>query len=78
MGFFDARLVAGIHHHVHQGSGVGGINFGSFGVKRVILHTHLSPTGPSALDFQMLKQTKQASSYVYELFGGGLTKFYNK
>lgn len=55
--------------------GENGINFAKYDVNRVILHTHRSPTGPSAIDFQMLRDTGQRSSYIYELFGGGLTKF---
>ena len=57
--------------------GPAGIHFGD-DVRRVILHTHPMTTGPSSLDFRMLKQLGQKSSYIYELFGGGLTKFYRK
>ncbi len=56
--------------------GRGGIDFAEFELNRVIVHTHPSPTGPSALDLDMLRRTGQYSSYIYELFGGGLTKFY--
>jgi len=45
-------------------------------VRRLILHTHPKTTGPSAVDFQMLKDLGQKSSWIYELFGGGLTKFW--
>ncbi len=58
--------------------GTGGINFAPFSqnLRRVILHTHPTPTGgPSAFDFNMLNQMGQRSSWIYELFGGGLTKF---
>jgi len=54
--------------------GEGGMTFPD-GLRRVILHTHPRPTGPSPLDFQMLELTGQRSSWIYELFGGGLTKF---
>ena len=54
--------------------GSGGIQFGE-DVARVILHTHPFTTGPSAADFAMLAQMEQRSSWIYELFGGGLTKF---
>jgi RHS repeat-associated protein len=57
--------------------GTGGIDFsGMDDLNRIILHTHPTTTGPSALDFQMLQQTGQQSSWIYELFGGGLTKFH--
>ncbi|MCZ2341261.1 MAG: SEC-C domain-containing protein [Bacteroidales bacterium] len=57
--------------------GSGGITFEAFGVnlRRVILHTHPRVTGPSPPDFLMLQQLGQKSSWIYELFGGGLTKF---
>jgi hypothetical protein len=45
-------------------------------VRRLILHTHPKTTGPSVVDFQMLKDLGQKSSWIYELFGGGLTKFW--
>jgi hypothetical protein len=54
--------------------GSGGIQFGS-DLRRVIMHTHSSSTGPSAIDFLMLEQTGQRHSYIYELFGGGRTRF---
>jgi len=54
--------------------GSGGIHFGN-DVRRVIIHTHPSTTGPSHFDFQMLDALGQRSSYIYELFGGGLTRF---
>jgi hypothetical protein len=54
--------------------GTGGIQFGS-DLRRVLMHTHPSTTGPSAADFQMLQQTGQQHSYIYELFGGGRTRF---
>jgi RHS repeat-associated protein len=53
--------------------GAGGIILPS-NLNRVIIHTHPFPTGPSALDFQMLEQTGQQSTWIYELFGGGLIK----
>lgn len=56
----------------------GGINFGAYNVRRVLIHTHPTATGPSSIDFLMLQQTGQRSSYIYELFGGGLTKFGRK
>jgi hypothetical protein len=54
-----------------------GISFETFGdtLRRIILHTHPTTTGPSAADFAMLEQLGQKSSWIYELFGGGLTKF---
>jgi hypothetical protein len=52
----------------------GGIQFGD-DLKRVLLHTHPTTTGPSAADFRMLEQLGQRHSYIYELFGGGLTRF---
>lgn len=55
--------------------GAGGMSFENFAVRRVLLHTHPSPTGPSNVDFLMLQQTGQRSSWIYELFGGGLTRF---
>jgi hypothetical protein len=64
--------------------GAGGIDFSTYGknLDRIILHTHGRPTGPSDVDFQMLKDMGQKSSYIYELFGGGypkgLTKFTQK
>ena len=57
---------------VHGGRG--GIEFGQ-GLRRVLLHTHPTTTGPSAADFAMLQQTGQRSSWIYELFGGGLSRF---
>lgn len=54
--------------------GRGGIEFGP-DLKRVIGHTHPTPTGPSAADFQMLRDTGQRHSYIYELFGGGRSRF---
>jgi hypothetical protein len=58
--------------------GRGGIDFASFirDLRRVIIHTHPTTTGPSAVDLEMLRQLGQRSSYIYELFGGGLTKFF--
>jgi len=41
----------------------------------VIIHTHPSTTGPSHFDFEMLNVLGQRSSYIYELFGGGLIRF---
>ncbi|CAN5141189.1 hypothetical protein BH09MYX1_BH09MYX1_32750 [soil metagenome] len=55
--------------------GAGGMSFEGFAVRRVLGHTHPVPTGPSAVDFVMLQQTGQRSSWIYELFGGGLTRF---
>ena len=43
-------------------------------VKRVIIHTHPTPTGPSAFDFDMLRQLGQQSSRILEI-GAGVTKF---
>ena len=57
--------------------GPGGIIFDDR-IKRIILHTHPTPTGPSAADFEMLRRLGQRSSFLYELFGGGLTKFFLK
>ena len=54
--------------------GADGITFGG-DVKRVIGHTHPTPTGPSQPDFDMLEAFGQVHSYIYELFGGGLTRF---
>jgi len=54
--------------------GSGGIELGD-DVKRVIMHTHPRTTGPSAEDFDMLRQLGQRHSYIYELFGGGLSRF---
>lgn len=54
--------------------GPGGMQFGP-DVSRVICHTHPMTTGPSAADFAMLEALGQQSSWIYELFGGGLTKF---
>jgi hypothetical protein len=54
--------------------GSGGIIFGD-DVRRIILHTHPSTTGPSPEDFEMLDILMQRHSYIYELFGGGLTRF---
>lgn len=54
--------------------GKGGIQFGD-DVRRIIIHTHPSTTGPSHFDFDMLDALGQRSSYIYELFGGGLTRF---
>lgn len=53
----------------------GGMSFENFAVRRVLLHTHPTPTGPSSVDFLMLQQTDQRSSWINELFGGGLTRF---
>ncbi|CAN5680008.1 hypothetical protein BH11MYX4_BH11MYX4_50240 [soil metagenome] len=55
--------------------GPGGMSFEGFAVRRVLGHTHPMPTGPSGADFMMLEQTGQRSSWIYELFGGGLTRF---
>lgn len=55
--------------------GPGGMTFEGFAVRRVLGHTHPVPTGPSGTDFGMLQQTGQRSSWIYELFGGGLTRF---
>ena len=55
--------------------GAGGISFDGFAVRRVLMHTHPKPTGPSGVDFMMLEHTGQRSSWIYELFGGGLTRF---
>jgi hypothetical protein len=54
--------------------GSGGIQFGD-DLKRVLLHTHPVTTGPSAADFRMLEQLGQRHSYIYELFGGSLSRF---
>lgn len=54
--------------------GEGGMTFPD-GLRRVIIHTHPRPTGPSPLDFEMCELTGQHSSWIHELFGGGLTKF---
>jgi hypothetical protein len=54
--------------------GSGGIHLGD-DVKRVIGHTHPRTTGPSPEDFDMLRQLGQKHSYIYELFGGGLSRF---
>jgi len=54
--------------------GTGGIQFGS-DLQWVPMHTHPTTTGPSAIDFIMLEQTGQRHSYIYELFGGGRTRF---
>jgi hypothetical protein len=54
--------------------GSGGIQFGD-DIKRVIGHTHPSPTGPSPSDFDMLLQLGQRHSYIYELFASGLSRF---
>jgi hypothetical protein len=51
------------------------MTFKGIAIRRVILHTHPLPTGPSGVDFEMLIQTGQRSSWIYELFGGGLTRF---
>ncbi len=58
--------------------GPGGIDFGDLPLRRVLLHTHPSPTGPSQVDFDMLDALNQRHSYIYELFGGGLTRFNRK
>jgi hypothetical protein len=55
--------------------GPGGMSFEGLALRRVLGHTHPMPTGPSAVDFGMLEQTGQRSSWIYELFGGGLTRF---
>ena len=54
--------------------GSGGIQFGN-DIRRVIGHTHSTSTGPSGPDFDMLRQLGQRHSYIYELFGGGLSRF---
>ena len=56
--------------------GAGGIDLGAMGLelRRVILHTHPLPTGPSEADFDMLEQLGQRSTWIYELCGGGLIK----
>jgi hypothetical protein len=51
------------------------MSFEGMDLRRVLLHTHPTPTGPSAADFQMLQDTGQRSSWIYELFGGGLSRF---
>jgi hypothetical protein len=55
--------------------GPSGMTFEGIAVRRVLLHTHPTATGPSAIDIAMLGQTGQRSSWIYELFGGGLTRF---
>jgi len=60
--------------------GPGGITSFPENLRRVIVHTHPRPTGPSAIDFTMLEQTGQRSSWVYELFSpdNPLTRFRRK
>ncbi len=55
--------------------GAGGMSFEGFDVRRVLLHTHPITTGPSSDDFNMLRTLGQRSSWIYELFGGGLSRF---
>ncbi len=72
-------LLSGERHLVVGGAD--GINLSeTFGdqLRRVILHTHPKPSGPSAVDFTMLESLEQKSSWIYELFGGGLTKYWRK
>lgn len=52
-----------------------GIRLGAFDIRRVLLHTHPYTTGPSLADRAMLGAYGQRSSWVYELFGGGLSRF---
>lgn len=56
--------------------GPGGMNFPGYDLKRVIAHTHPTSTGPSQIDFDMLKDLNQASSYIRE--GGATNKFWQK
>ncbi len=44
----------------------------------VVVHTHLQTTGPSAADVSAIGRLGQKSSWIYEFFGGGLTKFFTK
>lgn len=45
--------------------GTGGISFETIpNLRRILLHTHPTPTGPSAVDFKMLELAKQRSSYI--------------
>lgn len=57
--------------------GPGGIKFGQ-DVRRVILHTHPLPSGPSMVDLDMLTALGQTKSWIYELYGGGLSVFRRK
>jgi RHS repeat-associated protein len=56
------------------------VAYNAFGSKlrRIIVHTHYRTTGPSPEDFQTLRDLKQKYSWIYEFFGGGLTKFRNR
>jgi hypothetical protein len=54
--------------------GSGGIALGG-DVRRVIIHAHPRTTGPPPADFDMLRKLGQPHSYIYELFGGGLSRF---
>ena len=60
--------------------GPGGISFKVFGknLRRVIVHTHDKPGGISDFDFETLDRLGQKASYIYEMFGAGITKFYRK
>jgi hypothetical protein len=40
-------------------------------IEKLVMHTHLAPTGPSRADFEMLKLLGQKESIIYEIFGPG-------
>ena len=63
-----------IGERVIVSGGSGGIQFGD-DLRRVLMHTHPTPTGPSAVDFRMLQQPGQQHSYICEFLGGGRTRF---
>jgi RHS repeat-associated protein len=55
-----------------------GISFGSLSgqIRRIIIHTHPETTGgASAKDVTAIRTLGQKSSWLYEFFGGGLSKF---
>jgi hypothetical protein len=60
--------------------GPGGINFDPFenDLRRVVVHTHSKPGGISDHDHRMLEKLGQKNSYIYEMFGAGITKFRRK
>jgi len=61
-----------------SGSGAG-INFGSMSsqLRRIMIHTHPSTTGASTADRKALQALGQRRSWLYEFFGGGLSKFWS-
>jgi hypothetical protein len=56
--------------------GEGGINFEDFeGFRRLLVHTHGMPTGPSPADFRFIMGNEQMHSYIIELGNPNIIRF---